>query len=148
MIGQTTVTLALLTVLINRDPTVTIPVQFFEYELPVIEEIHGELSVSVASSKDVTVPAFSAADAYAQLLRKYAQHPEAVKAIYRNPKALAKESGLSYESGDDQSTRYQQSEVVVHDNTAEAPAVDVAEPDASAPARARARAQAEAAPKQ
>jgi hypothetical protein len=141
------VKLALLTVLIDRDATVRIPTTVYEYELPVLEEIHGEQSVSVVDSRDVSVD-ITAADAYAQLMRKYPQHTEAVKVIYRNPKALARESGLPYAVGDDEAARFQQSSVVIHDAPADATVEDdpVTEPaDAGAALRADARAKAQAA---
>lgn len=108
--------------LINRDSTVTIPVTCFTYEVDVLKEIHGELAVQVVSTKDVTVDAFNAADAYATLLRKYKQNVNDVRMVYNSPKALAKVSGLSYQQGDDAAVKFQQAEFVDNSVTGDAPA--------------------------
>jgi hypothetical protein len=107
-----TIDIELAVVQIDRDSTVSIPVTCYEYEVEVLKEIHGELNVREISTRIVTVPAFNAADAYAQLMRKYRQHVKLVKAVYRGPKELARASGLSYQKGDDQAVEFQQSEVV------------------------------------
>lgn len=107
-----TMEIDLAVVLIDRDSTVSIPVTCFEYEVEVLKEIHGELNVREISTKTVTVPAFNAADAYAQLMRKYRQHVKLVKAVYRGPKELSRASGLSYKRGDDKAVEYQQSAIV------------------------------------
>lgn len=109
------ITVPQLVVLISRDSTVTIPVTCFEYELPVLEEIHGEENVTIDSQEDVEVDAFNAAEAYQQLQAKYPQHLEAIRIVYRSPKALAKETGLAYEDGDDNKVRKQSATVVHHD---------------------------------
>lgn len=110
------------TVLINRDASVTIPAECFTYEVDVLKEIHGELSVRTVSTKTVTVEAFNAADAYATLLRKYKQNVPEVRMIYPSPRALAKLSGLSYEAGDDEAVKFQQAEFVDNSVTGDAPA--------------------------
>lgn len=99
-------------IMLDRDATTTIPVTCFVYEVEIYREIHGEMSVREISTEVVTVEAFSAADAYASLLRKFKQNISAVRLIYRTPQVLAKASGLKYQKGDDEAVRFQQSEVV------------------------------------
>ena len=104
-------------VTVNRAPSVTIADSVFEYEVAVLEEIHGEQSVQVVSTKSVPVPEdFGAADAFAQLLRKYSDEPgkAAVYFVYRNVAALSKTSGLPYSKGDEADIKYEQASIIVH----------------------------------
>lgn len=105
-------------VLVQRAPTVAIPCTVFEYEVAVLEEIHGEQDVTVSSTKAVPVPAgMNAATAYAQLKRKYNDDKgqEAIRFVYRNVQALSKASGLSYSPGDEDAIKFEESTIVVHD---------------------------------
>lgn len=102
-------------VTILRGHTTNIATTVWAFEVPVLEEIHGEQSVLVVSSKDVPAPEnFGAADAYAQLERKYSQHKGEVKHVYRNVQRLAKESGLPYKPGDEDTIKHEQASVIVH----------------------------------
>lgn len=103
-----------LTVLVDMGAHNKTPTHIFEYEKPVLEEIHGITNVIVQDSEEVDVDYFNAAEAYAALLRKYKQHEADIKAVYRNVKELAKESGLDYEEGDD--TRQQFNGAVQYKN--------------------------------
>lgn len=100
-------------VMVDRDSSTSLPVMCFEYEVDILREIHGEMSVRQLSTTTDTVDAFTAAEAYATLLRKYKQNIEAVRMVYRSPKELAKASGLSYKQGDDEAVKFQQAEVLV-----------------------------------
>lgn len=101
---------------IDRDATVKLPVTVFEYELPVLEAIHGEESVSVHSSKEVRIPdGFNAAEAYNALLRKYPQHHDTVKSVYPRAATLARSAGLSYAQGDDEAAKGEQASIITRD---------------------------------
>lgn len=101
-------------------PAVTV----FEYELPVLDAIHGsenETVLTIVSSKDVDVGDLNAAEAFNTLLRKYPAYQDVVRSVYRNAKVLARETGLPYEQGDDTTAKPMESQFVVHE-----PAEDVA----------------------
>jgi hypothetical protein len=103
---------------INTAPSVTIPDTVYEYEVAVLEELHGEQSVTVVSDKDVPLPDnFDAVDAYTQLERKYKtpKGADAIRFVYRNVQALAKASGLPYAKGDEDTVKYQQAVQVFND---------------------------------
>lgn len=105
---------------IDRDATVKLPVTVFEYELPVLEAIHGEESVSVHSSKEVRIPdGFNAAEAYNALLRKYPQHHDAVRSVYPRAATLARSAGLSYAQGDDEAAKGEQASIITRDGEQE-----------------------------
>lgn len=108
---SSTMQLTALTAIIDHSAHVKIPVTVFEYELPVLEEIFGQENVLVTGEKTVTVERFNAAEAHAALLRKYRQNEAEVRAVYRGPKSLAKESDLPYERGDENASRFTQSEI-------------------------------------
>lgn len=103
--------ITVVTAIVDHSAHVKIPVSVFEYELPVIEEIFGSENVLVTGDKVVSVDRFNAADAHATLLRKYRQNEQEVRNVYRGPKSLAKESDLSYERGDENASRFTQSEI-------------------------------------
>lgn len=107
---------------IDRDATVRLPVTVFEYELPVLEAIHGEENVSVHSSREVRIPdGFNAAEAYNALLRKYPQHHDAVKSVYPRAASLARNSGLSYAAADEQAAKGEQASIITRDDESEQP---------------------------
>ncbi len=105
-------------VLVQRATSVSIPTTVFEYEVEVLRAIHGEQDVTVESTRAVPVPeGLNAVTAYAQLQRKYvdAKNQEAIKFVYRNVQALANASGLDYQRGDEETIRFEQATIVVHD---------------------------------
>lgn len=103
--------IAVVTAIVDHSAHVKIPVTVFEYELPVLEEIFGQENIQVTGEKTITVDRFNAADAHAALIRKYRQNEAEVRAVYRGPKSLAKESDLSYERGDENASRFTQAEI-------------------------------------
>ncbi len=103
--------ITIITAIVDHSAHVKIPVSVFEYELPVLEEIFGQENIQVTGEKTVTVDRFNAADAHAALIRKYRQNEAEVRAVYRGPKSLAKESDLSYERGDENASRFTQAEI-------------------------------------
>ena len=107
---------------INRNPTVTVPDEVWDWEIPVLQELHGEQSVQVVSSRTRPIPEdFTAVDAYAQLERKYNTDAgkQAIRFVYRSVQALAKASGLPYQNGDENTVKYQEAQVIVRDPDAE-----------------------------
>ncbi len=103
--------ITIITAIVDHSAHVKIPVSVFEYELPVLEEIFGQENIQVTGEKTITVDRFNAADAHAALIRKYRQNEAEVRAVYRGPKSLAKESDLSYERGDENASRFTQAEI-------------------------------------
>jgi hypothetical protein len=103
--------ITVITAIIDHSAHVKIPVSVFEYELPVIEEIFGQENVQVTGEKVVSVDRFNAADAHAAMIRKYRQNEAEVRAVYRGPKSLARESDLAYERGDENASRFTQAEI-------------------------------------
>src|SRR5690625_400592 len=82
--------------IIDRDATTKMPVTVFEWELPVLEEIHGIGSIAEIEADEVDV-SLTASEAFNAMMSKYSQHQNAVKLIYRGgARALAKASGLPY----------------------------------------------------
>lgn len=106
-----TMQVTMITAIIDHSAHVKIPVTVPEYEIPVIEEIFGQENVQVTGEKLITVERYNAADAHAALLRKYRQNEAEVRAVYRGPKSLARESDLSYERGDENASRFTQAEI-------------------------------------
>lgn len=105
-----------LVVLVDGAPGVTTPTTIFEYELPVLEAVHGEEMVHVHSEREVDVPeGFSAVQAHSQLLAKYpAKYHDDVKRVYPTAKSLARASGLDYKAGDNQAGRFNQAVIRDH----------------------------------
>jgi len=104
-------------VLILRGHTTSIPVTVYGYEVPVLQEIHGDESVLVTETRDVPVPeGLNAAQAYTLLETRYAQKDgeDAIRHVYRTVQSLAKESGLPYQRGDEDKVKYNQASVIVH----------------------------------
>ncbi len=89
-----TVSLLLLTLVIDRDATTKLPVQVFDYELPILEELFAEGAViTEVKSEKFDVQNFDEAEVFAGLKNKYgstAEGAEALKAAYRNERAFSK----------------------------------------------------------
>jgi len=84
-----------LTVLIDRDASTKIPTTVYEWEFPILEEIHGEGLITIVDEKP-SVTTMTAGEAFNQLLTKY-KHKEAhaiIKGLYRNAAALARRTRL------------------------------------------------------
>lgn len=108
--------IALLVVLVQGAAGVTTPTTVYEYELPVLEAIHGEENVFVHSEKDVDVPAgLTASQAHAQMLSKYPPklHDD-VKRVYPTARSLSRASGLVYNRGDNAVGRFNQALIRDH----------------------------------
>lgn len=89
-----TVSLLLLTLVIDRDATTKLPVQVFDYELPILDELFAEGAViTEIKSEKFDVQNFDEAEVFAGLKNKYgstAEGAEALKAAYRNERAFFK----------------------------------------------------------
>ena len=66
-----TITLTLVTLLIDRDANTKLPVTVPEYEQSILEEIYGEELVTELETKDVEVGDFDVGAAFAGLVKKY-----------------------------------------------------------------------------
>ncbi|HHA2973254.1 hypothetical protein E5C33_09400 [Stenotrophomonas maltophilia] len=88
-----TVSLLLLTLVIDRDATTKLPVQVFDYELPVLEELFADGAViTEVKSEPFEVHNFDEAEVFAGLKNKYGsttEGAEALKAAYRNERAFS-----------------------------------------------------------
>lgn len=87
-----------------------IPFDVPEYEVAVLEEIHGELNVRETGEHEMAVDGLTAATAYAQLKAKYSGHIKDVRQVYRSVRELARRTGLTYNQGDDEAEKYQEAE--------------------------------------
>lgn len=76
------------TILIERDTSTRIPVTVPAYEVPVLEEIHGESRISEVSRSD-SPDMVDAVEAHEALRRKYGDTVTAV--VYRTPAVLGRE---------------------------------------------------------
>jgi hypothetical protein len=93
--------------LINREAGVSIPFDVPDYELPVLEELHGAASIVVHSETDDDVD-FNAAEAHASLMKKYNQHTDVVRGVFRDARSLARESGLPLSKYDEKAAKANQ----------------------------------------
>lgn len=87
-----TVSLLLLTLVIDRDATTKLPVQIFDYELPIVEELYPPESISESKREAIEVSSFDVAEVFAGLQNKYgrtAEGAEALKYAYRNERDFA-----------------------------------------------------------
>lgn len=75
-------------VLIERNGGVRIPRLVPDYEVPVLQEIHGEAMVSIVSSVE-TKDSVDPVEAHEALIRRYGD--EAVRPVYRTPQSLERE---------------------------------------------------------
>ncbi|GAB3744823.1 hypothetical protein [Lysobacter olei] len=80
-----------LTITIERAAGLVIPATCFDFELPVLEAIHGDEAITVESDEDVDD--LAAGDAYNLLTSRYGREP--VKSVYRDTAALARVTGLT-----------------------------------------------------
>jgi len=88
-----TVSLLLLTLVIDRDATTKLPVQIFDYELPIVEELYPPESISEQKREAIEVKDFDVAEVFAGLQNKYGRTPdgeEALKHAYRNEREFTK----------------------------------------------------------
>lgn len=110
MSGAKLAKLLIVTCIVEREH-IGIPVAVPEYEVAVLQEIHGEQSVREVSEGEIDMPeGLTAATAYAQLQARYAGHNKDVRQVYPNVRALARLSGLPYAVGDDEAVKFQQAE--------------------------------------
>lgn len=87
-----------------------IPFDVPEYEVAVLREIHGEDDVIESGEHEMDVGERTAATEYARLQSKYGGHPAEVRTALGSVRALARQSGLPYEQGDDAAVRQQAAE--------------------------------------
>lgn len=87
-----------------------IPFDVPEYEVAVLQEIHGELNVRETGEHEAEIEGLTAATAYAQLKAKYSGHIKDVRQVYRSVRELARRSGLTYTPGDDEAEKFQEAE--------------------------------------
>lgn len=87
-----------------------IPFDVPEYEVAVLREIHGEDDVIESGDHEMGAGERTAATEYARLQSKYSGHPDAVRRALSSVRALARNSGLPYEQGDDAAVRQQAAE--------------------------------------
>lgn len=87
-----------------------IPFDVPEYEVAVLREIHGEDDVIESGDHEMDAGERTAATEYARLQSKYSGHPDAVRRALSSVRALARNSGLPYEQGDDAAVRKQAAE--------------------------------------
>lgn len=93
--------ITLVTLLIERDAATKIPTTVFEYEVPIIEEIHGADVVHVIEER-AGETTLTAGEAHAQLMAKYKtdEHRLIIKSFFRDAKTLSRKSGLPMGSND------------------------------------------------
>lgn len=89
---------------------IAIPFDVPEYEVAVLQEIHGELNVREIGEHEVEVDDLTAGIAYAQLKSKYSGNIKDVRQVYRSVRELAKRSGLDYNPGDNDAEKFQEAE--------------------------------------
>jgi len=97
---------------ISRDASTTTPTTVFAVEIPILEAIHGEENVDV-HRESTGRTRMNAAELHAQLLTKYRQNQEEVKALYPTPRAVQRATGLPYTKGDSRLAKPKQSSVLV-----------------------------------
>ncbi|GAB3054118.1 hypothetical protein [Stenotrophomonas tumulicola] len=88
-----TVSLLLLTLVIDRDATTKLPVQAFDFERPILNELYPEESISEVKRESIEVKNFDVAEAFAGLENKYgrtAEGAEALRYAYRSRAEFAK----------------------------------------------------------
>jgi len=92
-------------VIIERDTSSKIPLTVPEYEIPVLQAIHGESRVHIGEQvADPRPPAdpprgeFDPLVAFGALQRKYRQDSAALQHVYPTPRALAAAVGVAVEA--------------------------------------------------
>jgi len=106
-----TVSLLLLTLVIDRDATTKLPVQIFDYELPIVEELYPPESISESKREAIEVSNFDVAEVFAGLQNKYgrtAEGAEALKFAYRNERDFAKAVASSIDAAKDEAEQVNQ----------------------------------------
>lgn len=106
-----TVSLLLLTLVIDRDATTKLPVQIFDYELPIVEELYPPESISESKREAIEVSNFDMAEVFAGLQNKYgrtAEGAEALKYAYRNERDFAKAVASSIAAAKDEAEQFDQ----------------------------------------
>lgn len=106
-----TVSLLLLTLVIDRDATTKLPVQIFDYELPIVEELYPPESISESKREAIEVENFDMAEVFAGLQNKYgrtAEGAEALKYAYRNERDFAKAVASSIAAAKDEAQQADQ----------------------------------------
>jgi hypothetical protein len=106
-----TVSLLLLTLVIDRDATTKLPVQIFDYELPIVEELYPPESISESKREAIEVKDFDVSEVYAGLQNKYgrtAEGAEALKHAYRNDREFAKAVQASIAAAKDEAEQVDQ----------------------------------------
>ncbi|GEM_PF-7039531 len=106
-----TVSLLLLTLVIDRDATTKLPVQIFDYELPIVEELYPPESISESKREAIEVENFDMAEVFAGLQNKYgrtAEGSEALKYAYRNERDFAKAVASSIAAAKDEAEQFDQ----------------------------------------
>lgn len=106
-----TVSLLLLTLVIDRDATTKLPVQIFDYELPIVEELYPPESISESKREAIEVENFDMAEVFAGLQNKYgrtAEGAEALKYAYRNERDFAKAVASSIAAAKDEAEQVDQ----------------------------------------
>ncbi len=106
-----TVSLLLLTLVIDRDATTKLPVQIFDYELPIVEELYPPESISESKREAIEVENFDITEVFAGLQNKYgrtAEGAEALKYAYRNERDFAKAVASSIAAAKDEAQQADQ----------------------------------------
>lgn len=106
-----TVSLLLLTLVIDRDATTKLPVQIFDYELPIVEELYPPESISESKREAIEVSNFDVAEVFAGLQNKYgrtAEGAEALKFAYRNERDFAGAVAASIAAAKDEAEQVDQ----------------------------------------
>lgn len=106
-----TVSLLLLTLVIDRDATTKLPVQIFDYELPIVEELYPPESISESKREAIEVENFDMAEVFAGLQNKYgrtAEGAEALKQAYRNEREFSRAVQASMDSAKDEAQQADQ----------------------------------------
>lgn len=93
-----------------RREGLAIPFDVPEHEVAVLREIHGEDDVEETGDHELEAGERTAATEYARLQSKYSGHADAVRKAIGSVRALARQSGLPYEQGDDAAVRQQAAE--------------------------------------
>lgn len=82
------------TVTVNLSATATIPTTVFDYEIPVLEAIHGELDTELIRRVDqgaIELDIEDPAELYSALQQKYARKGgDVVRSVYPNRRAFEK----------------------------------------------------------
>jgi hypothetical protein len=78
------------TLLVERDTSTTIPMTVPDYEVPVLEAIHGSEMVHEVKRESVKAAKIDPQEAFEAMLRRYRGSEEALTQVYAHPGVLAK----------------------------------------------------------